>query len=862
MALIEGFDTEFLAAVLSDESVQAQLEAGNFSQAVADSVFAIHAASSAMTTEEVADVVTAVTASIQSGIEDSINNGIDPAFGVLDEITDKIKDILQDTLDPIFGLIERLTDAVSGAVGDTINAVQASVDSIGFKVASGVNTLLEQTREIAATLERNILDPIQATLQDALDLIRDITSRVQEVVADLVAPIKATTDTILDSVKGFASAIREALPEFGTQILEGLLPPIDLLTGGIKDAASSILSAFFGDIAEEAVTRIEPLIKMFEDELDVNPELRKITAPGVLPVAAIGGLMAGFALPMILSSVASTALSPFAEKMRQRMNSLVRPTLINGSDIIQAWQRDFADEGLKDAVLDRQGFPDDQQQVLIDLLKTRPGTMDIVDYWRRELFTDDEANTELRNLGWDDRYIAIIREAAFPPPGVQDLIRMAVREVFSPEVAEAFGQFEEIPPQYLIWAKRIGLSEEWARNYWAAHWVLPSVQQGFQMLHRQIITESDLERLFVALDVMPFWREPLKQIAFRPYTRVDVRRMFSLNILDRSGVLRAYTDLGFDDEKAENMTEFTVRWVESTRKVEKDRERDLTKGDIIGLFNDGLLTEAQARTHLESMGFDTNESQLLIQREILQDLRRDRKADITLVVDQAKIKVLTFEEAQDRLNGLDLTRKELEKALVDVRRATTERIRLPSKADLDNWRELQLISPEQYVRELDNLGFPAKYVALFSEAIQLEEAQDLLAAEERAAKAAEPRNIPKGQLDSLLRTDIIDIEGYRSGLAILRFSSTAIDDFTTQITIQIEERRLEDEARLARGEDAAEKEKLLGRVLLGKLLLKEIIDLDAYEEGLTQLGFSPESVALLVELIAGKLEEIKAEAEE
>jgi len=599
---------------------------------------------------------------------------------------------------------------------------------------------------------------------------------------------------------------------------------------------------------------------MFEEELDVAPELREITQPGILPVAAIGGLMAGFALPMILSSVASTALSPFAEKMRQRMNSLVRPALMNGTDIIQAEQRGFSTEELRNTILNRQGFPGDQQRVLIELMKTRPGTMDIIDYWRRELFDDATATTELTNLGWDSRYIAIIKEAAFPPPGVQDLIRMAVREVFSPEVAEAFGQFEEIPDPYLMWAKRIGLSDEWARNYWAAHWVLPSVQQGFEMLHRSVITEDDMEKLFVALDVMPFWREPIKQIAFRPYTRVDVRRMFSLNILDRPAVKRSYLDLGFDDEKAENMTEFTVRYVEGTRKVEKSRERDLTKGDIIGLFNDGLLSSESAENHLSQMGYSEAESSLLIKREIVQEMRSDRKADIKLIVDQAKIKTLSFQEAQDRLNGLDLTRKEMERAMIDVRRSTTERTRLPSKSDLDNWRELKLISPTQYVEELDGLGFPAKYVALYAEAIQLEEAEDILAAEEREAKKSEPRPVTKGQLDSLLRTDIIDTDQYQNGLAVLRFDPIAISDFTAQITIAIEEKRLEDEERLARGEEAAEKEKLLSRVVLGKLLIKEVIDLDAYEEGLTKLGFSVASVKLLVELIAGKLEELKEEA--
>ena len=681
-----------------------------------------------------------------------------------------------------------------------------------------------------------------------------IDDLVKEAINTAVAPIVATTNAIIDNVEGFATALRDTLPTLGLNIVEGLAQPIGLLNEGIETAAKSILNAFFGDIASDVTDRIDGIITMFEEEAADFPDILKLTAPGALPVAAVGGLIAGFALPMILSNVASTALSPFSEKLRQRLNSLVRPTLIGPTDAIQAVQRGFLEADPANTILSRHGLPQAQIEPLFELLKQRPGTMDIVDFWRREILTDEQATTELHNLGWDERYIGIIKEAAFPPPGVQDLIRMAVREVFSPEIAEAFGQFEEIPSAYLKWAKQVGLTQEWATNFWAAHWALPSVQQGFEMLHRGVITDEDLERLFVALDVMPFWRAPIKAISFRPFTRVDVRRMFALGVLDRIGVLRSYLDLGFAPDKAENMTEFTVRWVESTRKVEKDKERDLTKGDIIGLFNDGLLTEEVAMGHLRTMGFSATEAELLIQREIVQELRQDRKADIALIVDQAKIKVLTFQEAQDRLNGLDLTRKEMERATIDVTRATAQRTRLPTKADLDNWFELSLMSLTQYEQELDNLGFPAKYVALYTEAIQLEEAEDLLAAEEREARKIEPRPITKGNLDSLLRTEIIDTDDYIDGLNTLRFDETAVNRFVEQITVEIEERRIEDEARIARGEEAADKERLLSRVVLGKLLIKEIIGFSAYELGLRELGFSPESIELLVRLIRQKIE--------
>jgi hypothetical protein len=80
-----------------------------------------------------------------------------------------------------------------------------------------------------------------------------------------------------------------------------------------------------------------------------------------------------------------------------------------------------------------------------------------------------------------------------------------------------------------------------------------------------------------------------------------------------------------------------------------------------------------------------------------------------------------------------------------------------------------------------------------------------------------------------------------------------------QQTLKLEERQRDEAERLARGEDAALRERLPSRSLLGKLFLKGLIGIESYEEGLTLLGFSPENIELLSKLIGAKAEEDASE---
>jgi hypothetical protein len=236
---------------------------------------------------------------------------------------------------------------------------------------------------------------------------------------------------------------------------------------------------------------------------------------------------------------------------------------------------------------------------------TKPSTTDIIEYQLRTDPTLNQLEAELKRTGVHPDYFELYKTLAYPIPPIQDIITMAVREAFTPAIAQRFGQYEDLPPAFIEHAQHKGLTREWAERYWAAHWNLPSITQGFEMLHRGIISNDELQLLLRALDVMPFWRNKLIQMSYNPLTRVDVRRMFGLGVLDESGVLKAYKDLGYNDDNAKRMQDFTIRQTRQTLSK-------FTPTNVISAYTNRLIDSGQARSLLrEIVGSDKEVNYIL-----------------------------------------------------------------------------------------------------------------------------------------------------------------------------------------------------------------------------------------------------------
>lgn len=328
-----------------------------------------------------------------------------------------------------------------------------------------------------------------------------------------------------------------------------------------------------------------------------------------------------------------------------------------------------------------------------------PPAGELLDLLNRGATSEAQVRQALTDLGmrpdWQQDYLELRKHLA--PPG--DLIRFAVREVYSPEVAQRFGQFEDFPPRFAQEAAKLGIDQELARNYWAAHWDLPAPGQGFQMFHRGIIDRPTLQLLLRALDVMPFWRDRLIQLAYRVPGRIDIRRMFRFGSIDRARLVRGYLDLGYKPEDAELLAVFAER-------EKMGAERDLSKGEVLGLYEQGALPRADAVSFLDAHGYDASEAELILKLADLRVARRQRDAVVAVVKSRYLDRELDQGEAISRLTTAGLAQEE-QTRLLDL--WTLEREQNPrhiSEAQMRSAWKKKLVDEARYRQHLAQLGTP------------------------------------------------------------------------------------------------------------------------------------------------------------
>jgi hypothetical protein len=220
----------------------------------------------------------------------------------------------------------------------------------------------------------------------------------------------------------------------------------------------------------------------------------------------------------------------------------------------------------------------------------------------------------MQSWGFDDSKIDIIRKTYQWVPGPQDLIRLAVREAFAPESQL---QLDYISDDYILWMKKQG-ADKWAKPFWHAHWVLPSIGNLNEMLWRKVTDLETWKKFVILNDYWPAMVDNLQKIIYTPYTRVDIRRMYLGGVIDRDKVYKAYQDIGYDDEHAENLT----KWTETQR---TQTGKDLTLSMITKSFRLGNIDRAKAVEMVMDLGYSQEEADFIISTYEVQETETVRE---------------------------------------------------------------------------------------------------------------------------------------------------------------------------------------------------------------------------------------------
>lgn len=193
----------------------------------------------------------------------------------------------------------------------------------------------------------------------------------------------------------------------------------------------------------------------------------------------------------------------------------------------------------------RQGYGAARYEALCRLAQSMPTVQQALELWNRGRITEGTVDTILARLGYPTGVRPALKSLAEVLPPVTDLVRFAVREVYNPPLRKALDLDEEFPTAVVPDAQRLGLSLRSIKDYWAAHWELPSYTQLAQMLFRGHLTPEEFSQALKALDYAPTWRPKLEAIARAIPTLTDMIRFSVREAYDDDAAREQGLDLDY-----------------------------------------------------------------------------------------------------------------------------------------------------------------------------------------------------------------------------------------------------------------------------------------------------------------------------
>lgn len=380
------------------------------------------------------------------------------------------------------------------------------------------------------------------------------------------------------------------------------------------------------------------------------------------------------------------------------------------AELVELRWRKLISNDIYEIEMSKHGFDAKQSDLLFNGAQQILNAGEIVLSRRRGIIDDKEFNDLMRRNRFTQDMADKLDKVLEFRPAVQDLIRFAVREIFTPEIRNLFELDAEFPEIVAERGKELGLRESDTKDFWAAHWELPSIQLGREMFHRLApefesetpVTQDDFDTLLRAQDVMRFWRPRIRKVLFSLPTRVDVRRMLGAGIITRDEALSFYKKLGYSVENAESLTKLA-------ESIGQQTDKNLSRTLIMKAFKFGEIDRDVTLNLLTRLGFSNNDAQLIIKLDEIQESEKIFEDQIDVLVDgfiKGVIDETTFTSGLDGLN-LNAIRRSL--VVADAVIKKTKKTVIPPKGDIKAFfitkiiekPEAELLLSQNGVRAID-----------------------------------------------------------------------------------------------------------------------------------------------------------------
>lgn len=419
-----------------------------------------------------------------------------------------------------------------------------------------------------------------------------------------------------------------------------------------------------------------------------------------------GGItaLAGFGSQMGMGA-ASGLMAPLIRLINYSMDRKRHTARFDPSTAIQAmWRGHDKPDALLNGMLDL-GWSEDNIRAWTILLSPMLGVGEQLALWRRGEITEADLRKGLHEGGWSEDRISKLIKVTDVIPQVGDLIRMQVRDAWNMEAITKFGYDQGDRSQVKLWAAKQGLSADWVDRYWFSHWELPSPSLAFEMLHRlrpgksdTPFTIEDLRLLLKTADYAPNFIEKVINVSFQPFTRVDIRRMYSAGIFTKDDVQSAHLDIGYSEENATKLTEFVTRDVQT-------EEKGITQAAIVGAYKRKVYTRAEAEAALAEIGYTGDTAKFYLDMadyDLEQALLKDEIERVEFLYVESEIE---SDGVYSALGKFNLPSEQVQALLVKWDIARKKKIKLPTEGDLEDLYKKNIITRDKLSDTLKRKGY-------------------------------------------------------------------------------------------------------------------------------------------------------------
>ena len=592
------------------------------------------------------------------------------------------------------------------------------------------------------------LTEISYDAQTTADQIKEVDDKVNidlfQILKDSINPISATLSVARKAIFGEYAPLIEGIGFLGKVLKDDvnktaspILEPIWQMVEGFLDNQSLI--------AQGGLTDEQKQEREIEFTRSISPDLLSQATRSVFGEGALPALLAGFAAPIVIPLVTVTLVNAliggFITKISQAGLRWTVPTLHTLADYHNLHNAGMISDEDKIFGMESQGYSEKKITELTELLSRWGSVDDLITQRRYEKITQEEFDHRLALQGYPEQARSLFEDLIYAPPNVQQLILFAVREVFRPEIVQKFELDKNFPQSLVEITKLQGVDEFWLRKYWQAHWQLPSRGVGNDAFHRvymeptldpdgnnvsdpvelidgsiryKLIGQDTYRELLEVQDTMPWWVPIIEKVNYRPTTRVDIRRLYQSGVFTLADVEAAYLDVGYSPTTARQLTEFTRDQYGQEQKQSTKRERDLTRSDVQGAFADGLITDTDLTNNLLKMGYDEDETKLIVDRAVLKLNLKNLKAVLKSIKSSAKKGLITSDQALSQMAKLGFPDQVIEQQRIELTTIEQEEeTTIPTIAQATAFAKAGMLTRDEYGAALKALNIAPAWVPYF-----------------------------------------------------------------------------------------------------------------------------------------------------